>query len=65
MTVHYSNQFPTSLSRSKVKSKTHGNLLLDGLIVEYNRPYAILQAIKREKYSHVKGSRLKIVSVIL
>jgi len=46
------------------KSKTHGDLILDGkFVMESNKPFALLQSIKKMKYSHIKpSSRLKIVA---
>lgn len=47
------------------KAKKSGllyNLSLDGLIVEWSKPYAVMQTIKKAKYSHVFPiNRLKIV----
>lgn len=43
------------------RSKTHGNLLLDGRAVETNKPFALLQWIKTTQYSHITPKkRLKI-----
>ncbi len=48
----------------QAKSKTHGNLLLDGLPIEFNKPFAILQALKGTKYEHIyPRNRVKIVAV--
>lgn len=51
-------------SLPKEKSKTNGSLLLDNIIVEYNKPFAILQMFKSTKYNWIfPKKRLKIVSV--
>ena len=55
-----SNQFPVPI---RVKP-TLGNLLLDNLTVEFSKPFAVLQMLKKNNYSHIyPKTRLKIVSV--
>ncbi len=48
----------------RAKSKTHGSLYIDGLLMEYNKPFALLQNFKMNKYSHITPkSRIKIIAM--
>lgn len=48
----------------KIKSKTHGNLLVDNFPVEFNKLFGILQMLKKTKYSHIyPKTRLRVVAV--
>ncbi len=47
------------------KSKFLANLLQDGKIIEFNKPFAILNMLKKTKYAHIfPRTRLKIVAMI-
>jgi hypothetical protein len=48
----------------KVKSKTLGNLLQDGLIVEWGKPFSVLNMLKAQKYAHIfPKKRMRVVAV--
>ncbi|MFW6246914.1 MAG: hypothetical protein ACOC22_01925 [bacterium] len=45
----------------KPKKQTHGNLLIDGIVKDYNLPFALLQFKKRELiHNGVSPRRIKI-----
>jgi len=49
-----------------IKSKTHGNLLLDGKEIEYNKPFAVLQYLKSQRVrAGTSKKRLKIVAMYI
>jgi len=48
----------------KVKSRVTGCLCVDGLIVEHNKPFAVLSMLRKSKYGHINKKRIKVVAMI-